>query len=336
MTRCNYSTKVVSTLKDKLYRYKSHYCRFLSHSSIRDGFLHNVHDDNNNNRIERRSFMSSSLKEFPNQKELLYQQQEILINDATKLSLSLYRIIVRSLRIIKISNEYDEVEFQRREMEQLEQLEMKKSTNKKNDTRYDMISMLPPVNRIDELRSRYEYYSQYAREQYNSEMNCLNPNIHNYHHNHRNNHRKNTDNNNNNGMDILLWNNQQMIEKFILILKRGNEQRQWLLRDMKYNIDPYENYYRTIYKPQCQIFEKNAIEFIYKVQQQQSMMDNNDNDISSMNHTTSRIIPQMEKEQQNHHNIENKDDDDDGWNTSDDEDDDVRTLPPWYKNPTSQ
>jgi hypothetical protein len=83
----------------------------------------------------------------------LYQQQEILIEDAAKLSSSFYRITVRSLRIIKVYDEYDEFEFQRRELDQLEQLDVKKSmSNKKikNDARYDMISMLPPVNRIDE------------------------------------------------------------------------------------------------------------------------------------------------------------------------------------------
>jgi hypothetical protein len=58
----------------------------------------------------------------------------------------------------------------------------------------------------------------------NTREECLNPHLHKYQH-HNN--------------VVNLWNNQQILEDYILLLKRGNEQRRWLLRDMNFNIDLY-------------------------------------------------------------------------------------------------
>ena len=74
-----------------------------------------------------------------------------LRKEAAFLTKSLYRICLRSVRLIRPGNEHDEEEFERREKKRLED---ENSPRKDDDVRMGMFSMLPPVDREDELRSR--------------------------------------------------------------------------------------------------------------------------------------------------------------------------------------
>lgn len=83
-----------------------------------------------------------------------------LVEEAGALTRSLYRLCLRSVKVIRYGNEFDEKEFQKREEEFA------------NPTP-GVFSMAPPPNREDELRSRAEYYQSYTREYFIQESDCL-------------------------------------------------------------------------------------------------------------------------------------------------------------------
>jgi len=74
------------------------------------------------------------------------------------------------------------------------------------------MSMAPPPNKEDELRSRAEYYHSYAREYFTQESDCL-------------------DN------DPL---EERDIRRYLYYLRKGEKDRKWLLGDMMFP-DPYKN-----------------------------------------------------------------------------------------------
>jgi hypothetical protein len=78
------------------------------------------------------------------QKQAMRQEKELLLQVAGTLSRSLYRTVMRSVRAIRLGNEHDEKDFHEREQDRLEPKE-------KKDVRLSMLSMLPPVDREDEL-----------------------------------------------------------------------------------------------------------------------------------------------------------------------------------------
>jgi hypothetical protein len=78
------------------------------------------------------------------QKQAMRQEKELLLQRSGTLSRSLYRIGMRSVRAIRLGNEHDEKDFREREQDRLEPKE-------KKDVRLSMLSMLPPVDREDEL-----------------------------------------------------------------------------------------------------------------------------------------------------------------------------------------
>jgi hypothetical protein len=78
------------------------------------------------------------------QKQAMGQEKERLLQVAGALSRSLYRTGMRSVRAIRLGNEHDEKDFREREQDRLEPKE-------KKDVRLSMLSMLPPVDRKDEL-----------------------------------------------------------------------------------------------------------------------------------------------------------------------------------------
>ena len=137
-------------------------------------------------------------------KQELLKERESLLEEAAALTRSLYRICFRSVRHIRNGNEYDEKEFQEREQKRLEP--------KERDSRVSMLSMLPPVDRDDELRSRAEYYRQYTRENFVQESDCL---------------------------SYEDW-NAQHVARYLFHLRRGDEHRKWLLNDMKFE-DPFKH-----------------------------------------------------------------------------------------------
>ena len=78
------------------------------------------------------------------QKQAMLQEKECLLQVSGTLSRSLYRTGMRSVRAIRLGNEHDEKDFHEREQDRLEPKE-------KKDVRLSMLSMLPPVDREDEL-----------------------------------------------------------------------------------------------------------------------------------------------------------------------------------------
>lgn len=123
-----------------------------------------------------------------------------LLEEAAYLTKSLYRNCIRSVKLIRWGNEFDDKEFERREEEF------------QNPTAGGVISMAPPPNKEDELRSRAEYYHSYAREYFTQESDCL-------------------DN------DPLL---ERDFRRYLYYLRKGEKDRKWLLGDMMFS-DPYKN-----------------------------------------------------------------------------------------------
>ena len=198
-------------------------------------------------------------------------QQEIL-DEAKALTLSLYRRCVRSAYVIRHANENDEREFSEREKKRLRDLETR-------DARLTMLSMLPPVDREDELRSRFEYYLSYARENFVQEADCL-------------------------GDDM----DQRHIDRYLHHLRRGEEQRRWLLQDMKFG-DPYGN---TFDHGRVKSFEKKV----------RSYLNESDKPVGGV------------KSAQGTEGTTDTDDDS-FWDDADEEEDDPQ-APGWYKNPRSE
>lgn len=122
-----------------------------------------------------------------------------LVDEAAALTKSVYRMCFRSANVMRQGNEFDEKEFQRREEE---------FANPKPG----VMSMAPPPDRGDELRSRSEYYHSYAREYFTQESDCL-------------------DN------DPL---HERDIKRYLYYLRKGDKDRKWLLGDMMFP-DPYKN-----------------------------------------------------------------------------------------------
>ena len=123
-----------------------------------------------------------------------------LLDEASALTRSLYRRCLRSVKVIRWGNEFDDKEFARREEEFA------------NPSPGGMLSMAPPPNKEDELRSRAEYYQSYAREYFVQESDCL-------------------DN------DPL---REKDISRFLYYLRKGEKDRKWLLGDMMFQ-DPYKD-----------------------------------------------------------------------------------------------
>mmetsp|Transcript_18735 Transcript_18735/g.43377 ORF Transcript_18735/g.43377 Transcript_18735/m.43377 type:complete len:247 (+) Transcript_18735:132-872(+) len=118
--------------------------------------------------------------------------REDLLEEAAYLTKSLYRNCIRSVRLIRWGNAFDDKEFQRREEEF------------QNPTAGGVISMAPPPNKEDELQSRAEYYHSYTREYFTQESDCLEN-------------------------DPLL---ERDIRRYLYYLRKGEKDRKWLLGDM--------------------------------------------------------------------------------------------------------
>jgi len=133
------------------------------------------------------------------------EQEEKLRSHAKHLTLRLYRNCYRSLKTIRHGNENDEQEFQERERKRQHGIENR-------DSRLSMLSALPPVNRKDELRSRFEYYQQYTREMIGQEADCLE--------------------------ELVSGKIERSgVDRYLHHLRQGEIQRSWLLKDMRFE-DP--------------------------------------------------------------------------------------------------
>jgi hypothetical protein len=128
-----------------------------------------------------------------------------LLYPAAFLTKSLYRRCLHSIKVIRWGNEFDDLEFQKRQ-EEFRNPERRGS---------GVLSMAPPPNKVhkdDELRSRAEYYLSYAREHFTQESDCLEN-------------------------DPL---KERDIQRYLYYLKKGEKDRKWLLQDMMFS-DPYKD-----------------------------------------------------------------------------------------------
>ena len=123
-----------------------------------------------------------------------------LADEAASMTKSLYRSCLRSIKLIRWGNAYDDQEFERREEDYL-----------KPSGPGGMISMAPPPDKEDELRSRAEYYHSFTRECFTQESDCL---------------------------DHDPW-REKDTRRYLYYLRKGEKDRKWLLSDMMFP-DPYK------------------------------------------------------------------------------------------------
>lgn len=162
-----------------------------------------------------------------------------LRDEAAFLTKSLYRLCLRSVCLIRPGNEHDEAEFGERERQRLED---ENSPRRDDDSRMGTFSILPPVDRDDELRSRAEYYHQFARENLFQETDCLPL-----------------------GDKELAPLHEQDVQRFTFLLKKGDSDRHWLLQDMEFP-DPYK---KSFPKDMAKQFEAKALAYIQERQRVQ-------------------------------------------------------------------
>ncbi|KAL7580300.1 hypothetical protein ACA910_004337 [Epithemia clementina (nom. ined.)] len=203
------------------------------------------------------------------------KEQQAILKEAAYLARCLYRSCFRSARLLRTANEQDEKEFKKREEREWAQQE-RLFQDRKEDPRLDFITMLPPVDRGSELKSRHEYYCEYTRDQFVSEQDIFSYN----------------DASVDGGLDGT------NLTRFLHFLQRGDEHRRWLLKDMKFH-DPYAR--STMEKQRIQRFkewgeahlqerERRLIELEghdtshYHLMQQEHDLDEDDGDDDSQEH----------------------------------------------------
>lgn len=236
---------------------------------------------------------SSSRADWPERRRALAAEQADLAALARSLTLSLYRAVARSVRVIRRGNEHDESEFADRERKRADHLEA--SAAAARDVRLRMLSMLPPVDRAGELHSRGEYYQQYARENFVQESDCL---------------------------DHAVW-EEPHVARYLFHLQRGEEQRKWLLADMKF-ADPCEASVPKI--DGADEFRVRAADYVRRARH------------AYMQHKLSAEEFEAYMESENQDASLADDENDDGWSTDEDDDegDDsgAAAHAPWLDKPT--
>jgi hypothetical protein len=163
---------------------------------------------------------------------------------------------------------------------------------------------LPPVDRVDELRSRAAYYQQYAREHFVQESDCFKDEWQDFH-----------------------------LARYLHLLRRGEEQRQWLLADMKFP-DPFAGRLESgdtqhaATSERIGIFEQRARQYIQnaKLYRMKKKLSPAEFDMYLQHLDKNTDAPTNDRSH-------GENEGDDGWSTDEDEDDTSTKLPPWCKNP---
>lgn len=170
--------------------------------------------------------------------------QTKLLQDASGLTRSLYRKCLRSNKLLAGANDRDEEDFAARE------------SNEFDDDRISL--MTPPVDRKNELQSRFQYYKTFARENFDGHFNLLG--MHGFHIGNDGNmthglghgtgvsglYRYQGENrrfvgptsgmkndgteNNDDIVEHYMWREEQ-IDQFVYLIRTGEEKRQWILND---------------------------------------------------------------------------------------------------------
>lgn len=133
------------------------------------------------------------------------KERAAILMEASAITRVLFRICLKSVKFMRYGNPHDESEFQRLESEQV--VRWKQALQ---DSMEGIGSMAPPVDRENELESRYMYYVSHVRERFYGELHALNNDP---------------------------W-MEDCAEKFIYLLRSGEEARKWILADYKFE-DPF-------------------------------------------------------------------------------------------------
>ena len=158
--------------------------------------------------------VSAADKNVPISADDVQRLRNQVLDEAAALTRSLYRLCMRSVKLINQGNDADRAEFEAREQKQLNDM-MKVSQDERLS---GIISMLPPVEPAAELDARSQYYAQYTAENFVSESDCLTV----------------SDDNDN----VMRVPDQGQFVRYFYHLRKGEEHRQWLLQDMQFT-DPY-------------------------------------------------------------------------------------------------
>jgi phage terminase Nu1 subunit (DNA packaging protein) len=127
--------------------------------------------------------------------ESLNKEREALVIEAGAMTRSLFRICLRSIRLMRKGNEHDEKRFSELEGKQIKDLEE------------GVLSASPPVNREDEMKSRADYYTDVARERIYRSAQC---------------------------MDLNPLSDEDLHE-YIHHLRQGEKHRRWVLAEYKFS-----------------------------------------------------------------------------------------------------
>lgn len=139
------------------------------------------------------------------QEEQWQAERQALLEEAGFMTRSLFRTCLRCVKLLRPGNEHDEREFQEREEAQLKEMEEKLSSSSFS------FSMEPPVDRENELESRFEYYHGWTRENFEGELDSLKKDP---------------------------W-REEDVERYVYFLRKGEERRKWLLKEYRFEEDPF-------------------------------------------------------------------------------------------------
>jgi hypothetical protein len=117
------------------------------------------------------------------------------------------------------------------------------------------MSMAPPPNPEDELRSRAEYYHAYTREYFTQESDCLGPvgGQHWY---------------NTGTAPAATRLTQKEIDRYLYYVRKGEKDRRWLLGDMMFD-DPFKDHMQQR-QPMIDHFIASSQRYLQQQQQQQT------------------------------------------------------------------
>lgn len=129
----------------------------------------------------------------------LQQERDLIQKEAAFLALSLFRSCMRSVKTMRPGNENDIRDFEEREEEQF-----------KADSIPGVFSVAPPVDRENELESRFEYYYSFAKENFEQDSTCL---------------------------DGEPW-REEDFQKYFNCMRHAEQTRTYILKDYQF-VDPY-------------------------------------------------------------------------------------------------
>ena len=175
--------------------------------------LHNAHNLSTNNNSKHGKRKNESIKEAE-----LETKRKQLLKEANEMTKSFYRICLRCTYLIRPGNVEDEKLFLAREEEQrqrrIKAAEDRKTMSAKERFEASASSSMtfePPVDRENELSSRAAYYLAFIKESFGQEVDCL--------------------------TKTIPWREQE-VERFVFLMKQGEERRSWILQDYKFQ-DPF-------------------------------------------------------------------------------------------------